>query len=523
MIDPSTLVCFLLICCFVLWVWYTTRSYLELRHIPGPYLAAWTNLPRTLWVLGNEAHAKHVALHKQYGPIVRFGPTMVSVQDPREIKHIYDMSGTFVKSDFYRALVLYAKGKPVPTIFGTQDLNLHRTLRRPIASLYSMSNVVTFESLVDKAILVFLGQLRTRFVSTGVTCDLGEWLEFLAFDVMGEMTFSRRFGFLDSGTDVNNIATNNKLHFDKTSPITQITWIDWIWSKNPLVQHLQPTKTNPVVTFAHQRCQERRSAEKAALSTDEPQTAALNNNDFLSRFDKIMAKDQSIPPFALTAWTVSNVAAGSDTTAILLRTIVHELLQDAQSMNRLIKEIDEAVSISSNPSDVVQWSCARKLPYLDAVIKEAGRLHPSFGLPFERVVPAPGATICGKWLKAGTIVGMSAWVMHHHEGTFGRDHDRWRPERWLDCSDIQRKAMEASLLTFGAGNRVCLGKNVAYFEVYKIVPTLLRAFEIHPPMNGKVGWEVKNRWFVQQKGLKVNLVQRKIVSKLSHNNVEAQL
>jgi hypothetical protein len=310
-----------------------------------------------------------------------------------------------------------------------------------------MTNVGTFEHLVDKAILVFLKQLRTRFVSTGATCDLGEWLEFLAFDVMGEMTFSRRFGFLDSGIDVNGIATNNKLYFDKTSPVTQITWIDWVWSKNPLVQRLQPAKTNPVVTFAHQRCQERREAEKASTSDDEPQPADLNNNDFLSRFDKIMAKDQSIPPFALTAWTVSNVAAGSDTTAILLRKIMHELLQDSASMHRLIQEIDQATSTSENSGEVVQWSCARKLPYLDAVIKEAGRLHPPFGLPLERVVPAPGATICGKWLKAGTIVGMSPWVVHHDEGTFGKDHDLWRPERWLDCSDVQRKAMEASILT----------------------------------------------------------------------------
>jgi cytochrome P450 len=310
-----------------------------------------------------------------------------------------------------------------------------------------MTNVATFENLVDKAILVFLEQLRTRFVSTGATCDLGEWLEFLAFDVMGEMTFSRRFGFLDSGIDVNNIATNNKLYFDKTSPVTQITWIDWIWSKNPLVQRLQPAKTNPVVTFAHQRCQERRDAEKTSASDNEYQTAILNNNDFLSRFDRIMAKDESIPHFALTAWTVSNVAAGSDTTAILLRKIMHELLQDDASMKRLTKEIDEALGTYEKSNEVVQWSCARKLPYLDAVIKEAGRLHPPFGLPLERVVPAPGAIICGKWLKAGTIVGMSAWVVHHDEKTFGKDHDQWRPGRWLECSDLQRKAMEASILT----------------------------------------------------------------------------
>lgn len=227
------------------------------------------------------------------------------------------MSGTFVKSDFYRALLLYAKGKPVPTIFATQNAKLHRPLRKPIASLYSMSNVVTFEHLVGKAIAVFLHQLRELFVQPAISCDLGDWLQYLAFDVMGEMTFSRRFGFLDQGADVSNIAANNKRYFDQVSPITPITWIEWIWSKHPVVQWLRPATTNPVVFFAHGRARERVEAEEAG-DWEREQASSLNRNDYLSRFRDIIRKDASIPPFALTAWGVSNVAAGSDTTAILL-------------------------------------------------------------------------------------------------------------------------------------------------------------------------------------------------------------
>lgn len=95
--EISTLVCVLFGGCAFLWIWVTARTYFRLRHVPGPWFSAWSNLPRTFWVLGNEAHARHIALHKEHGPIVRFGPTMVSVQDPAAIKQIYDMSGTFPK------------------------------------------------------------------------------------------------------------------------------------------------------------------------------------------------------------------------------------------------------------------------------------------------------------------------------------------------------------------------------------------------------------------------------------------
>jgi cytochrome P450 len=36
------------------------------------------------------------------------------------------------------------------------------------------------------------------------------------------------------------------------------------------------------------------------------------------------------------------------------------------------------------------------MPYLQAVMKEALRMHPATGLPLERVVPAGGASICDR-------------------------------------------------------------------------------------------------------------------------------
>ena len=44
--------------------------------------------------------------------------------------------------------------------------------------------------------------LDQRFARSMEVFDLGEWLQFFAFDVMGTMTFSKRYGFLDQGKDV---------------------------------------------------------------------------------------------------------------------------------------------------------------------------------------------------------------------------------------------------------------------------------------------------------------------------------
>src|SRR5438034_1101078 len=73
------------------------RCYTKLRHVPGPFLASLTNIPRVNWVLTNRAHDIHIALHRKYGNLVRFGPNMVSVGDPTEIPNIYGFTGKFVK------------------------------------------------------------------------------------------------------------------------------------------------------------------------------------------------------------------------------------------------------------------------------------------------------------------------------------------------------------------------------------------------------------------------------------------
>lgn len=96
-------------------------------------------------------------------------------------------------------------GKPVPGIFAAQDEEIHRALKRPISGAYSMSTLVSFESYVDTTMEVFCTQLDKRFARNNEICDLGKWLQMFAFDVIGELTFSKRLGFLETGEDINGV------------------------------------------------------------------------------------------------------------------------------------------------------------------------------------------------------------------------------------------------------------------------------------------------------------------------------
>jgi cytochrome P450 len=203
----------------------------------------------------------------------------------------------------------------------------------------------------------------------------------------------------------------------------------------------------------------------------------------------------------------ANVFAGSDTTAIALRAVFYFLLRNPTVMVKVQEEIDNATREGKLSEPISYRESMTHLPYLGAVIKETMRLHPSTGLIMERHVPSEGAVICGKNIPAGTVVGINAWVVHRNPEVFEAP-DSFIPERWLESSPEKLKEMEQSFFAFGAGARTCLGKNISLTEMHKMIPELLRKFELKLHIPGKE-WKTKNVWFVQQEGLVCDIVRRR--------------
>jgi hypothetical protein len=93
-------------------VFHYARQYYRLSHIPGPFLARFSNIPRIWWVYNRDAHNVHITQHRQYAsrgskwaPLVRYGPNAVSVGTAAAVETIYRMRGDpLLKSDFYSVI-----------------------------------------------------------------------------------------------------------------------------------------------------------------------------------------------------------------------------------------------------------------------------------------------------------------------------------------------------------------------------------------------------------------------------------
>ncbi|KAL1631085.1 hypothetical protein SLS56_004611 [Neofusicoccum ribis] len=427
-----------------------------------------------------------------------------------DIKVVYGINSGF--SNFYAVQQQMAAGKPTVTLFTSLSEQHHANIKRPIANAYSMTTLTEFEPFVDNTITLFFSQLDRLYASspgTPTPCPLFDWLQYYAFDVIGELTCSRSLGFLSHGRDIDHIIADLNTTMDYNAVVGQIPWLDHLLIKNPLRQRLLGAgATGPVARFSRARLDER-LAERREKGVDQPR------RDFMARFFEARAAHPAVvDDVQVFSYVVTNVFAGSDTTAISLRAVIYYVLKHPRVHRRLMAEL-EAARREGGLGELATWRESQELVYFDAVVKEALRLHPAVGLMLERVVPEGGLRLAdGRYLRPGTIVGASPWVVHRDERVFGEEVDAFRPERWLRAEGESKaqwndrlQRMTRATMTFGMGPRTCIGKNISLLEIYKLIPSLFLRYEIEL-VNPKAEWELTNAWFVRQEGVEFYLSRR---------------
>lgn len=134
-----------------------------------------------------------------------------------------------------------------------------------------MSSLVHYEPLVNGTIDAFIEQTKRRYSDTGNTCFFSSWLQKFAFDVVGELTWSKRIGFVDRDEDVDGIVKFIGDFLAYASVVGQMPVIDLFLEKNPFKLQLQRLGFNntvfPVTKFALDQNKDR-TAEMEKIRRD---------------------------------------------------------------------------------------------------------------------------------------------------------------------------------------------------------------------------------------------------------------
>lgn len=171
------------------------------------------------------------------------------------------------------------------------------------------------------------------------------------------------------------------------------------------------------------------------------------------------------------------IQAGADTTGTGLGSTLRFLAKDPEKMRTAEAEIQEADRKGKLSSPVKFEEVRIHLPYFVACIKESLRLQPPATNLFARVVSKEGKKLDGYFIPPETEITSNAYVVQRDPQLYAPDPEAFRPERWLESS-AKASEMEASSFVFGMGARVCLGKDIALMELYKLLPEVRGFFDI---------------------------------------------
>ncbi|RAL02154.1 cytochrome P450 [Aspergillus ibericus CBS 121593] len=473
-----------------------------LLAIPGPFLARFTRLWYFSHVRKGHFEWDNINLHARYGPVVRLAPNHYSISDRAAVKTIYGPGSQFAKSAWYDG---WSHPDPNKTsLFADRNIKRHAEAKKRYSSLYSMTSLIHYEDFVDRCADIFT-QRVAEFARQGESFNLGHWFQCYAFDVIGDITFGQRFGFLDQGQDMEGAinAVEKVMNFSTLVGIYP-EWRSILYHTLGRFNLSGPSGRSLIIRYVEDKIQKFNSRVKSSPETGQ---GALQTQAFLEKM--VLARDKDpnkVGDRHLLMMGVSNLTAGSDTTSVSLSSIMYELLRNPTVLRRLRQEISEFTE-QGRCSTRVTFKESQEMPYLQAVMKEAIRMHSATGLPLWRVVPAGGAEISGHFFPEGTVLGINTWVAHYDERVFP-DAKAFRPERWIEAESNPEtlKVMNEMYMPFGLGSRTCIGKHISILEMSKLIPRIVRDFDFELENEA---WTTRNTWFVKSTEFVVKAELRK--------------
>ena len=116
----------------------------------------------------------------------------------------------------YETTSLPVQGRRIRNLLFSTATNWHDQQRRLVAPAFNLTNILKYEPWVTDSIRVFLQEMSNRFMDKagddGVV-DLHRWFAFFTADVVSNLTYGQRTGFMESGTDLSGIHAKVRLVF----------------------------------------------------------------------------------------------------------------------------------------------------------------------------------------------------------------------------------------------------------------------------------------------------------------------
>ncbi|MHB8795141.1 MAG: cytochrome P450 [Candidatus Nanopelagicales bacterium] len=386
---------------------------------------------------------------RSYGDIVQFPiprPPSYLVSDPDAVRRVLAGNArAYGKSTIqYRALSLVT-GEGL-LVADTEPWRRQRRLVQPAF------HHETLEAIAGHTAVA----LRRMFdgwdaLPPGAVTDIDEAMMHAALEVVGHALFGT-----DLSADAQRLASASLSALEVVVararvPLTPPAWL--------------PTPNNRKLARAV-RSLDRAVARMLAERRDRRDEAPADMLDLL-----LASRDESglgLTRQEVRDQVVTFIVAGHETVASALSWSWALLAGHPDAQARLQAEADEVLG-----GRLPGFADYEHLPYARAALDEALRLFPPAWLVTRSAREAD--VLAGSAIPAGALIIMSPWIVHRQPAAWA-DPEEFRPERFLAAS-VDR----SGFIPFGAGPRMCIGRDFAYVEGALMLAAIAGRYELEYP------------------------------------------
>ncbi|KAI0482609.1 benzoate 4-monooxygenase cytochrome P450 [Xylariaceae sp. FL0804] len=446
---------------------YNISPFHPLSRFPGPKRAACSYAYEAYqdWWLGGRYGKKIKEMHAKYGPIVRINPDELHCNDPLFTDEIYAAGGR-VRDKWQHQLNTGGAGPVSVTGFSTVPHELHRVRRVALSRFFSRQQVMRLEGEVDDFARRTAAKML-RFAG-GSSFDVKEAFNCFTADVISQYAFGEPMGFVDQDGWEPNFATWVKSFFKSAYMMRHNTPARRLAAYAPMMADYMGDDVKAVM---RQMTTVIPNYVKAAIDNPE------NGRVFAEVMESKMLSDEEKSMYRLSGEGFNFLLAGTETTAASLTVITFHLLDKPRIYQKLME------ALQGVDPDKLKWTELEQIPYLWALIHESLRMMPGVSHRSARIARDEDLVYRSEdgrvemVIPRGTPIGMTSMINHWNEALFP-EPDVFRPERFLLADGQPNYALEKRLIAFGRGTRDCIGRHLAYCEMY--IMAALMAFKVIP-------------------------------------------
>lgn len=220
-----------------------------------------------------------------------------------------------------------------------------------LAPAYTLSNVIRQEEAVGQAFEGLLDWMD-KHAEDKTAMNLDEFLTYATFDAVGEVIFSKRFGFLEQGIDIGNAISNSLALNAYVAVAGYFRWANTLLLANPVMTWLAIMPMGHLFNTTMKAVNERVNSEPDARF------------DILAHWFKQHRRNPAgITLRDIDAQAVGAVGAGSDTVSSGIQSFVYHMIKHPSAWQRARDEMDTARREKGTCQDrVISFQDAQQLP-----------------------------------------------------------------------------------------------------------------------------------------------------------------